>query len=222
LHPPPPRLDPSGLLTKAKFKATSPAGWGAGICQIRFSSAMGKCHCHGSPCTVPCLYDPLYTDKKKGRLFVSFLGGQGGCRGASLLHLGPGGRRVAPAPKLLQPGGLRRTLNVCSRRPGLGTMRGSGAPTPGPGEREGEAVLRPHRRTKGAAGPGPGARGRGEKFLRHRGPPPRTIAGPSAGRPAATPPPRRARPVPGGSPSCRPRPPPARRGHSSCSRTGSG
>ena len=39
-----------------------------------------------------------------------------------------------------------------------GTMRGAGAPTPGPGK-EREAVVRPRPGTKGAAGPGPNARG---------------------------------------------------------------
>lgn len=106
-------------------------------------------------------------------------------------------------------------------------MRGFGAPTLGPGEPGSKGCpppAPPNKRRRGASGPGR------EKFVRSRGrgprAPPRTMARPSAGRPSAAPrhapAPQGCGPVPGACPSRRPRPPLARRGRSSCSRTGSG
>lgn len=131
---------------------------------------------------------------------------------------GPGARWVTH-PKVA---GIRRP--GADAAGGLGTMRGSGAPILGPGERgSGGRPLPPRRRTKGAAGPAPGP----GKVCERPGPRPARAAphnGPAERGKAErhAPAPQGCGPVPGACPSRRPRPPLARPGRSSCSRTGSG
>lgn len=101
-------------------------------------------------------------------------------------------------------------------RPPLSVRAGETKGAAGPGARPGKLSQRPGAESRAPCAPRPVAsphNGGGQRAGRPGGPP----------RPPPGPRPRAARPVPGGSPSCRrPRPPPARRGHSSCSSTGSG
>lgn len=156
-------------------------------------------------CTVTFLLRPfvrsgIQRDKKRCWLFVLFLGGNGSGRVSSVSGLGA---KRAPPVTLWPQSSPVPPPGVRSHRPGPRNNAGLRGARDRAREGEGEAMPRLRRGTKGARGAGPGSPGLAEptpggegagKTFREaeaegQGPgrplaePPRTIAGPSAGRP---------------------------------------